>query len=72
MIEPAYVNTCYSIIGEDYGISVAAVYRLDGDVIAPVKGSGGLTPKDATAEHRRREVQFAYSWYDNIVQDSFN
>ncbi|MCV6636437.1 NAD(P)/FAD-dependent oxidoreductase [Candidatus Albibeggiatoa sp. nov. NOAA] len=72
MVEPSYVNTCYSIIGEDYGISVAAVYRLDGDVIAPVKGAGGLTPKDATAEHRKREVQFAYSWYDNIVQDSFN
>ncbi|WP_353571185.1 FCSD flavin-binding domain-containing protein [Candidatus Albibeggiatoa sp. nov. BB20] len=72
MVEPSYVNTCYSIIGEDYGISVAAVYRLNGDVITPVKGAGGLTPKDATAEHRKREVQFAYSWYDNIVQDSFN
>jgi sulfide dehydrogenase [flavocytochrome c] flavoprotein subunit len=72
MVEPSYVNTCYSIIGEDYGISVAAVYRLDGDVIAPVEGAGGLTPKDATTEHRKREVQFAYSWYDNIVQDSFN
>ncbi len=72
MVEPAYVNTCYSVVGEDYGISVAAVYRLDGGVIEPVPGSGGLTPKDATAEHRKREVQFAYSWYDNIVSDSFN
>ncbi|MEK7990384.1 MAG: FCSD flavin-binding domain-containing protein [Thiotrichaceae bacterium] len=72
MVEPSYVNTCYSVIGEDYGISVAAVYRLEGDIITPVKGAGGLTPKDATAEHRKREVQFAYSWYDNIVQDSFN
>ncbi len=28
---PAYVNTCYSVIAEDWGISVAAVYRLAED-----------------------------------------
>ncbi|UCE89398.1 MAG: FAD-dependent oxidoreductase, partial [Pseudomonadota bacterium] len=45
---PSYVNTCYSIITPEHGISVAMVYRLgpDGKIIK-VKGSGGLTPKDA-------------------------
>jgi sulfide dehydrogenase [flavocytochrome c] flavoprotein chain len=71
MVAPSYVNTCYSIIGEDYGISVAAVYRYQDAKIVPVEGSGGLTARDATAEYRKREVQFAYSWYKNIVQDSF-
>jgi len=68
---PSYVNTCYSIAGEDYGFSVAAVYRYDadGDVIAGVKGAGGLTPMDASAEDLKREVIYAYSWYDNIVRD---
>ena len=69
MVVPAYVNTCYSIIGKDYGISVAAVYRLKGDVIAKV--SGGLSPKDASPEQRAREVQYAYSWFNNITQDTF-
>lgn len=73
---PSYVNTCYSIVGKDYGISVAAVYRLGKDdkgapVIAGVKGSGGLTPLDASAEHRRREVQYAHSWFRNITHDTF-
>jgi sulfide dehydrogenase [flavocytochrome c] flavoprotein subunit len=70
---PAYVNTCYSIIGKDYGISVAAVYRLaeDGATIAGVEGSGGLTPSDAPDFALAREVQYAYSWYDNIVHDIF-
>jgi sulfide dehydrogenase [flavocytochrome c] flavoprotein chain len=70
---PSYVNTCYSIIGKDYGISVAAVYRLseDGKTIAGVEGSGGLTPADAPEFALAREVQYAYSWYDNIVHDSF-
>lgn len=69
---PAYVNTCYSIVGEDYGISVAAVYRLEGDTITPVKGSGGLTPADASAEYRKREVEYAHSWFKNITHDMFS
>jgi len=70
---PSYVNTCYSIAGKDYGFSVAAVYRYsaEGDVIGGVKGAGGLTPMDASAEDRKREVQYAYSWYDNIVRDTW-
>lgn len=73
---PSYVNTCYSIVGKDYGISVAGVYRLGtddkgGQVIAGVKGAGGLTPMDASAEDRRREVQYAHSWFNNITKDVF-
>ena len=70
---PSYVNTCYSIAGQDYGFSVAAVYRYnaEGDIIAGVKGAGGLTPTDASAEMRRREVEFAYSWYNNICKDTW-
>jgi len=70
---PSYVNTCYSIIAEDWGVSIAAVYRLseDGQTIADVEGAGGLTPMDASDEAHRREVEYAYSWYNNIVQDIF-
>ncbi len=68
---PSYVNTCYSIIGEDYGISVAAVYRLAQDGSKITKVSGGLTPTDASAEQHKREVAYAYSWFDNITRDIF-
>jgi sulfide dehydrogenase [flavocytochrome c] flavoprotein subunit len=70
---PSYVNTCYSIIGTDYGISVAAVYKLaeDGSTIVGVPGSGGLTPTDAPDWALAREVQYAYSWFDNITHDIF-
>jgi len=70
---PSYVNTCYSIVGKDYGISVAAVYRLseDGSDIAGVEGAGGLTPMDAPDWALAREVQYAHSWYNNIVHDIF-
>ncbi len=69
---PSYVNTCYSIVGKDYGISVAAVYRLAEDGSKITKVSGGLTPMDASAETRKREVAYAHSWFDNITSDIFN
>jgi sulfide dehydrogenase [flavocytochrome c] flavoprotein subunit len=68
---PSYVNTCYSIAGEDFGFSVAAVYRLEGDTIAGVKGAGGLTPADASDETHKREVLYAHSWFTNITSDIF-
>jgi sulfide dehydrogenase [flavocytochrome c] flavoprotein subunit len=75
LAKQAYVNTCYSIVGKDYGISVAAVYELgkDKDKGTPKinKLSGGLTATDASAETRAREVQYAYSWYNNITSDIF-
>ena len=69
---PSYVNTCYSITAPDWGISVAAVYKLnaEGNIVG-VPGAGGLTPMDATEEAHKREVAYAYSWYDNIVADIF-
>jgi sulfide dehydrogenase [flavocytochrome c] flavoprotein subunit len=69
--DPALVNTCYSIVGPNDAISVAMVYDLKEGQLSKVEGSGGLTPKDSPAEMRARDVQYAYSWYDNIVHDSF-
>jgi len=69
--DPSLVNTCYSIVGPNDAISVAMVYDLQEGKLGKVKGSGGLTPKDSSAEMRAREVQYAYSWYENIVKDSF-
>ena len=68
---PAYVNTCYSVIAKDWGISVAAVYRLAEDRSKIIKMSGGLTPMDASDEHHRRAVENAYSWLNNITSDIF-
>ena len=69
--EPSYVNTCYSIISPEWGISVAAVYQLVDGKIVGVKGAGGLSPMDASAETRAVEAQFARSWFLNITADMF-
>ena len=70
--EPVYVNTCYSLLAADYGISVAAVYRLDDTgEIAPVPGSGGVSPADAPLAFRRAEADYARGWYASIIADVY-
>ncbi|MBC6414090.1 MAG: FAD-dependent oxidoreductase [Chromatiales bacterium] len=69
---PSYVNTCYSIVAPDYGISVASVHKLSADKSNIEKIAGGLTPSDAPDYALEREVQYAYSWFTNIAHDMFS
>lgn len=71
MPEPSYVNTCYSFVGPDYGISVAAVYRITDKGITAVKGAGGGSPKDVDTTFRNMEAVYAQGWYDSTVADMF-
>ncbi len=66
---PKFVNTCYSLVAPDYGISVAMVYDFADGKIVKVKGSGGLSPSGASAEFHKKEANFARGWYDSIAQD---
>ena len=76
MVEPSWVNTCYSVIkpGDGItsgdGISVAMVYAYKDGKIVKVDGSGGLTGA-YDAELRKREVLYAHSWFKNITVDTF-
>ncbi|NTW51995.1 MAG: FAD-dependent oxidoreductase [Chlorobiaceae bacterium] len=66
---PSLVNTCYSLIGPAYGVSVAGVYKLSPEGIVEIPGSGGLTPIDASDDQLNQEAMFARGWYNNIVND---
>lgn len=68
-VPPSLVNTCYSLIGPKYGVSVAAVYALSEKGIVSIPGSGGLTPANASDEEHEQEAMFAEGWYTNICRD---
>ena len=68
---PALMNTCYSLVAPDYGISIAAVYRVVDEKIVTVDGSSGVSPLNAPAETRALEAEYARSWYANITADTF-
>ena len=65
----SFVNTCYSLIGPDYGISVAGVYRAEDDKVVEIEGSGGVSPLDAGPDFRRAEADYGAGWYASICAD---
>ena len=67
--EPKLINTCYSLVAPDYGISVANVY-------APADGQikdlgGGVSPADAPSTTRAAEATFANGWFKTITEEVF-
>lgn len=67
--DASYVNTCYSLLSPNYGISVAGVYRVTDKGIVQIEG--GVSPKDATAGFREDEAKYATGWYTSITADTW-
>lgn len=68
---PKLINTCYSLLAPDYGISVAGVYHpVDGKLV-DVEGAGGTSPLDASAETRATEAKLAAGWFHTITGEVF-
>ncbi len=66
------LNTCYSLVAPDYGISVAGVYRVNDDgQLKAVDGAGGKSPEDASDDFRHKEADYAKGWYANLTQSLF-
>lgn len=69
--EPLLLNTCYSLLAPEYGITITGAYRVVHQKLVAVAGSEGTSPLDAPPEVRRLEAEYARSWYANIVADVF-
>lgn len=73
--DPVYFNTCYSHVGDDYGISVVGVFRPSDKGFVETPNSGGVSPRGPLAEkklQRKLEAQYADSWYASITKDAFS
>ncbi len=69
--EPKLINTCYSVVAPDYGISVAGVYQQSGGRLVEIKGAAGVSPLDAPADFRRTEAIYAEAWFRTITTEVF-
>jgi len=70
-VEPRLINTCYSLVSPDYGISVAGVYRPKDGALVDVEGAGGVSPADAPKAYREQEATFANGWFQTITTEVF-
>lgn len=69
--QPLLINTCYSLLAADYGISIAGVYRPDKGLLADVPGAGGVSALDAVGGLRGQEALYAASWFRTIAAETF-
>lgn len=67
--QAVYANTCYSLVGTEYGISVAGVYRAQDGKLIEVPDSGGVSPMDGNAAFRAAEARYGAAWYSAISTD---
>jgi NADPH-dependent 2,4-dienoyl-CoA reductase/sulfur reductase-like enzyme len=69
---PKLINTCYSLVAPDYGISVAGVYQpTSAGQLADVPGAGGVSPSDAPRAARAAEAVLAEAWFRTITAEVF-
>jgi len=69
---PKLINTCYSLVAPDYGISVAGVYQPSANgQLADVPGAGGVSPQDAPRATRAAEAVLAEAWFRTITTEVF-
>ncbi|RTM01557.1 cytochrome C [Ancylobacter aquaticus] len=69
--EPKLINTCYSLLVPDYGISIAGVYAPQNGLLAEVDGAGGTSPLDAPASVRAEEAVYGEAWFQTITTEAF-
>src|SRR3712207_2907912 len=68
---PKLINTCYSLVAPDYGISIAGVYRPANGLLTDVEGAGGVSPLDAPPSFRSLEATYAEAWFQTITAEVF-
>jgi len=69
--EPRLINTCYSLVAPDYGISVAGVYRPKDGVLVDIEGAGGVSQIEAPRSTRAAEASYADGWFKTITTEVF-
>jgi sulfide dehydrogenase [flavocytochrome c] flavoprotein subunit len=68
---PKLINTCYSLVAPDYGISVAGVYQPANGQLVEVEGAGGVSALDAPRAIRAAEASIADGWFRTITAEAF-
>ena len=71
LINPVFLNTCYSLAAEKYGFAISSWYRANslGDRIVSL-GSRS-SPEKSNLILRVKEARESYQWYDSVTDEIF-
>lgn len=67
-----YSNVCYSLAGENYGVSIAAIYEVRDGLIQPKGKSAGVSPITDKEAQPILEAVYQKNWQREFVKDVFS
>ena len=67
-----YSNVCYSLAGENYGVSIAAIYEVRDGLIQPKGKSAGVSPITDKPAQPILEAVYQKNWQREFVKDVFS
>ena len=67
-----YSNVCYSLAGENYGVSIAAIYEVKDGLIQPKGKSKGVSPITDKPAQPILEAVYQKNWQREFVKDVFS
>ena len=69
LIDPVFLNTCYSFSNEDRAFSISAWYRLNSNKDQIISLGSSESRKKSSSQERKEETKQAFGWYENMVND---
>ncbi|WP_040728087.1 NAD(P)/FAD-dependent oxidoreductase [Thiomicrorhabdus sp. Kp2] len=67
-----YSNVCYSLAGENYGVSIAAIYEVKDGLIQPKGKSAGVSEITDKPAQPILEAVYQKNWQREFVKDVFS
>jgi len=66
-----YANACYSLVADDYGVSIASIYEVN-DEGKIVGTAGGVSPIDDAPNRPVLEAVYQKNWHRTFAADVFS
>ena len=71
-VVPTWSNTCYSLVGSNYGVSISDVCHLRNGEIVKVPDSGAVSPITDNPAQPVLESVYQKNWHRTFVKDVFS
>ncbi len=68
--EPAMINVCYSLVGQDYGVSIADIFKVVDNRIIKLPASGVSPVTDSPAQPLLEAI-YQRNWHRTFINDCF-
>ena len=71
-VVPTWSNTCFSLVGSDYGVSISDVFEFRDGLIRKVPDSGAVSPVTDNPAQPLLESVYLKNWHRAFVKDVFS